>query len=89
MSKPQNVESTPVKLAEIPDNHVWRVDPTIIEAQLSGAYKAGFKNNGECTLVYEDAMRETASFTVDEAQALLDKNNWFSIVGAVQEKRPR
>lgn len=81
-------ESIP-KLADIAKEMVYTIVAPNIQASISGAYKAGFKKNGEITLIYTDQSRETAKFTLEEAQAIAEKGmeNWFHIISEVQSRR--
>ena len=85
--KTQNVSVQ--KIEEIGEGQVFTIVATEYEAVLSGAYKAGFFNDGRICLVYTDQTKEDSKFPVMEAQEILDKGmeNFFSVVSYVQSKR--
>lgn len=80
-----------MKIEEIKEGQVYTVVATEIEALISGAYKAGFFNDGKITLVYTDQKKESYIFPIKEAQEILNQGmeNFFSIVRSIQSKRDR
>lgn len=58
-----------------------------IMANLTGAHSAYIARNNSVKLHYMDGSTETARLTDAEIEAGLD--NWFSMVDAVQSRRPQ
>lgn len=77
-----------VPIKDIENGMVYTILAPMIQARISGAYKAGFDNKGKITLIYEDGTSESAQFEIDEAQAIAEMGmeNWFHIVGSVQDR---
>ena len=86
---PVVLEEEVPKIKNIENGMVYALVAPLIQARISGAYKAGFDNTGKITLIYEDLTHESAQFELEEAQGIAEVGikNWFHIVGAVQEKR--
>jgi len=68
-----------------PKGMIFIIETPRFNAMVTGAYKAEFGSDGRVTLVYEDNSKETAQFTIKEAQALTNLD-WFAIVSAIQFK---
>lgn len=75
------------KLSEIPKGKVYIRVASEINVLISGAYRAAFNRLGNITLVYTDGTRESVLFTPEESETLLNTDNWFSIISAVQSRR--
>lgn len=84
----ENADSVP-DLSKIPDGQVWGLYTDNVEAAISGAYRVAFYNDGRVTLIYTDETKEVAKFPLAEAQKIAEagRDNWFSIVSAVQGRR--
>ena len=76
----------PTKPSQVPDGHLWTIEPPRIEAMITGAIKAGFRNDGRVVLVYEDGTKEEAKLPIAEADKLAGEG-FFKIVSTIQSLR--
>ena len=79
-----------MKIEEIKEGQVFKIVAPRFISMMCGAYQAGFYPDGRVTLVYEDESRESAQFSLSEAQAILDRGlsdaGIFAVVSAVQHR---
>lgn len=78
-------------LADIAEGDVYAIYPSRIDSMITGVEKAGVYPDGRAVLVYVDGEEETAALTAGECSELIKaaKESFFSVVSAIQGKRPR